>query len=68
MSFVLFLLSGGLSLYSYFHEWSLLVTIVSGLVSLLSFLFFLAKHRVLGDAVAEGVDSLPDDVDFDIDD
>jgi len=45
-----------------------LVTIVSGLVSLLSFLFFLAKHRVLGDAVAEGVDSLPDDVDFDIDD
>lgn len=78
MSFILFLLFGGLSLCSYFNEWSMWITILFALLSIFSLVFFLAKHHMLGDGLADVADafcdshhghssshSILDDIDFD---
>lgn len=56
MSFLFALLFGAASVFGYTQLWPLWGVIVLGVLSVLCFIYFLAKHKVFGEAAAEVVE------------
>lgn len=64
MSFVFALLFGAASVFGYTQSWPLWGVIVLGILSVVCLIYFLAKHKVFGEAAAEAIEVTTDSNDI----